>query len=215
MPLTDSTLLVRLFNWWHGARTRRSGPGHRLVSDNARLRGTFIEFEGRDGRVELGRDVRLFDCTITVRGAAPRLVIGAGTRLRNVRIVVEDEGSRLLIGPSTSMTGALLQAKEGGLVQIGTDCMVGGGVEVNNSDSHSLLDAATGARLNPARDVIIGDHVWLGSGVWISKGVRIGAGTVVAARSRVSGELPPAVLAAGSPATVKRTGVTWDRRRLP
>lgn len=214
MPLTDSPLLVRLFNWWHGSRILRSGPGHAVRSANARLLGTRIEFYGRDGLVELGRDVRLFDCTITLRGTAPRLVIGAGTRLRNVRIVVEDRGSRLFIGPSTSMTGAILQAKEGGLVQFGADCMIGSGAEVNNSDSHSLLDAATAARLNPARDVILGDHVWLGAGVWISKGVRIGAHTVVAARSRVSGELPSGVLAAGSPAVVKRTGVTWDRRRL-
>lgn len=214
MPLTDSPLLVRLFNRWHGSRTLRSGPGHEVRSANARLRGTRIEFYGRDGVVELGRDVRLFDCSIILRGTAPRLVIGDGTRLRNVRIVVEDRGSRLIIGPSTSMTGAVLQAKEGGLVQLGSDCMLGSGVEVNNSDSHSLLDAASGERLNAARDVILGDHVWLGAGVWVSKGARIGARTVVAARSRVSGELPPGVLAAGSPAVVKRTGVTWDRRRL-
>lgn len=214
MQLTDSHLIVRLFNWWQGSRIVRSGPDHRIESANARLRGTRIEFHGSGGRVELGRDVRLFDCTIILRGTAPRLVIGAETRLRGVRIVVEDRGSRLLIGAATSMTGAVLQAKEGGLVAIGADCMLGSGVEVNNSDSHSLIDAASGERLNPARDVVLGDHVWLGAGVWISKGVRIGAGTVVASRSRVVGELPAGVLAAGSPAVIKRTGVSWDRRRL-
>jgi acetyltransferase-like isoleucine patch superfamily enzyme len=214
MQLTDSRLIVRLFNWWQGSRIIRSGPDHRVQGANARLRGTRIEFYGSGGRVELGRDVRLFDCIITLRGTAPRLVIGAETRLRGVRIVVEDRGSRLLIGPATSMTGAVLQAKEGGLVEIGTDCMLGSGVEVNNSDSHSLTDATSGERLNPARDVVLGDHVWLGAGVWVSKGARIGAGTVVAARSRVVGELPPGVLAAGSPAIVKRTGINWDRRRL-
>lgn len=214
MKLTSSPFIVRLFNWWHGSRIHRTGPGHQLRSVNARLRGTRIEFYGRDAVIELGCDVRLFDCTIILRGTNPHLVIGADTRLRGVRIVVEDRGSRLRIGPSTSMTGAVLQAKEGGLVEIGADCMIGSGVEVNNSDSHSLLDAASGERLNPARDVILGDHVWLGAGAWISKGARIGAGTVVAARSRVVGELPPGVLAAGSPAAVKRTGITWDRRRI-
>lgn len=214
MKLTSSPLLVRLFNWWHGSRIVRSGPGHRVSSGNARMRGTRIEFHGRDGVVELGRDVRLFDCTIILRGTAPRLVIGADTRLRGVRIVVEDRGSRLIIGPSTSMTGAVLQSKEGGLVQIGADCMVGSGAEVSNSDSHSLLDAASGERLNPARDIILGDHVWIGSGAWVSKGARIGSGSVVAARSRVVGEVPAHVLVAGSPAVIKRTGVTWDRRRI-
>jgi acetyltransferase-like isoleucine patch superfamily enzyme len=214
MRLTNLSFLVRLYNWWHGSRVVRQGPGHRLRSSNARLRGTRIEFSGCEGEIVLGRDVRLFDCTITLRGTAPRLIIGAETRLRGVRIVVEDRGSRLHIGASTSMTGAILQAKEGGLVEFGTDCMVGGGAEISNSDSHSLTDAADGSRLNPARDIVIGDHGWLGSGAWVSKGSRIGSGSVIAARSRVVGEVPSNVLAAGSPASIKRTGVSWSRERL-
>lgn len=214
MRLTDIPFLMRCHNWWHGTRIRYAGPGHRFDSGNSRLRGCKIEFYGRDGMIELGKDVRLFDCTFILRGTAPQLVIGAGTRLRQVRIVVEDQGSRLEIGPATSMTGASLQSMEGGLVKIGCDCMVGTGVDISNSDVHSVLDAATGARLNHARDVTIEDHVWIGSGARITKGSRIGAGSIIAAGSRVAGAIASGVIAAGNPAVVKRTGVTWDRRRL-
>lgn len=214
MPLTNSKTFVSLYNWWHSTRVIRTGQGHTLVASNARMRGTRIEFYGTSGTIELGQDVRLYDCTIIMRGTAPRLVIDAETRLQGVRIVVEDQGSRLQIGSKTTMTGAVLQAKEGGLVKLGSDCMVGSGAEVNNSDSHSLIEAESGKRLNPARDVVIGDHVWIGAGVWVSKGSQIGAHSVIAARSRVVGTLPKGVLAAGSPARIKREGVSWDRQRI-
>jgi acetyltransferase-like isoleucine patch superfamily enzyme len=142
------------------------------------------------------------------------LVIGPETRLQGVRIVVEDQGSRLIIGRGTTMTGATLQVMEGGRIELGEDCMVGSLVEVNNSDSHSLFDAASQQRLNPARDVVLGNHVWLGAGVWVSKGAQIGSGSVIAARSRVVGVIPPQVLAAGNPAVAKRTGISWDRQRF-
>lgn len=215
MQLSSYAWAARIFGWWHGSRVSRRGPGHRLDRANARLRRTRIEFMDREGVAELGRDVRLFDCHIVIRGAGARLSLGERVRLRGVRIVVEDAGSRLEIGAGTTMTGAVLQAKEGGLVSFGRDCMVGSGVEVSNSDSHSLVEAASGRRLNPARDIRIGDHVWLGAGCWINKGARVGSGSTIAARSRVVGEVPPAVLAAGAPATVRRVGVSWDRRRLP
>lgn len=214
MRPTDIPFLVRLHNWWHGTRVHYAGTGHRLESNNSRMRGCKIEFYGRDGLIELGKDVRLFDCTIILRGTAPHLVIGTGTRLRQVRIVVEDQGSRLEIGPATSMTGASLQCMEGGSVTIGRDCMIGTGADVSNSDVHSVIEAATGRRLNPARDVVLEDHVWIGSGARITKGSRIGTGSIIAAGSRVSGNIPAGVIAAGSPAVVKRTGINWDRQRL-
>lgn len=212
---TNLRPLVRLLNWWHGSHIRRRGPGHQIDLANARLRQTRLEIEGRDARLVVGREVRLFGCHFILRGAAVRLEIGPHVRMSDVRIVVEDTASALVIGAGTSMTGAILQAKEGGRVEFGEDCMVGARVEVSNSDSHSLLDAATGARLNPARDVLIGDHVWLGSGSWICKGARIGDHAVIGARSRVRGEIPSGTLAHGDPAVVRKLGVTWDRRRLP
>lgn len=214
MALTQSPLLVRLYNWWRGSRVIRGGQNHKLDGANARMRNTRIEFYGTGGLIELGQDVRLFDCTIILRGTAPKLHIGHGTRLQSVRIVVEDKNSRLKIGSQTTMTGAVLQSKEGGLVEFGSDCMVGSGADVSNSDSHSLTDAQSGERLNPARDIEIGDHVWIGAGAWISKGSKIGSRSVIAARSRVVGILPEGILAAGSPAIIKREGISWDRKRI-
>lgn len=214
MSLTDFKPLVRLYNWWHGTRIRRTGPGHRLHAGNARMRGTTVEFYGREGIVELADNVRLFNCKIMLRGTGPKLVIGNGVRLNGVSIVVEDRHSRLEIDESTTMTGARLQCMEGGLVRIGRDCMIGTSVDISNSDVHSVIDAVSGERINQASDILLEDHVWVGSDTKITKGSLIGTGSIIAARSRVKGTIPAGVIAAGNPAAVKRIGVNWDRRRL-
>lgn len=92
--------------------------------------------------------------------------------------------------------------------------MIGHQAEVANTDSHSVLDAGSGERLNPPANVVLEDHVWIGARTWVAKGSRIGSHSVIAAGSRVSGPLPRGVLAAGNPAQIKRTAVTWDRRRF-
>ncbi len=214
LPIFITRWLLYLGNVLGGTRVRREGSGHRVSWGTARVIRTRIEFHGTGGCVELGEETRLWDCQIILRGTAPRLRIGGHVRLTGVRIVVEDKGSEAVIGNWTSMTRATVQAKEGRRVEFGRDCMVGHGAEVTNSDSHSLLDAATGARLNPARDVIIGEHVWIGAGATVTKGVRIDAGSVVASGSRVFKDVPAGVLVAGTPAVVKRSGITWSRKRL-
>lgn len=71
------------------------------------------------------------------------------------------------------------------------------------------LDAAARARGEPeedhqARDIVIGDDVWLARGVVVNAGVTIGRATVVGARSVVTKDLPGGVLAGGVPARVIR-----------
>ena len=85
---------------------------------------------------------------------------------------------------------------------------------------HSIVDVETGARLNPARDVMIGDRVWVGIKAFLAKGTVIGDGSVVGAYSFVSGPIPAQCLAAGVPARVLRRGVSWrfeliDTPRVP
>ena len=55
-----------------------------------------------------------------------------------------------------------------------------------------------------ARNVVIGDDVWIGSDVLLSRNVTIGQGAVIAARSVVTKDVPPYALVAGVPATVKK-----------
>lgn len=52
--------------------------------------------------------------------------------------------------------------------------------------------------------VTIGDDVWIGAGAIVLPGVTIGSGTTIGAGSIVTRDIPPNVLALGSPCEVVR-----------
>jgi len=53
-----------------------------------------------------------------------------------------------------------------------------------------------------ARDVEIGDCVWLGARVTVLPGAKIGEGAIIQAGAVVHGEIPPCAIAGGNPAKV-------------
>lgn len=54
-------------------------------------------------------------------------------------------------------------------------------------------------------DIVIGNDVWLCYGATILSGARIGDGAVIAAGAVVDGEIPPYAIAAGNPASSRRS----------
>ncbi len=69
-----------------------------------------------------------------------------------------------------------LHACEGRKIVIGEDCMFFAGIYISTTDFHSMFDVNTQERLNPAKNVINGNHVWLESDVSVLKG----SGSVIA-----------------------------------
>jgi len=123
--------------------------------------------------------------------------------------------TRLIIGDETTMMGGKISLHETGTIQVGRDCMLSGNIHMDVSDMHSILDISTGQRINPPADIEIGDHVWIARSVQILKGSRIGSNCMVGAAALVNGDFPAESLVIGAPARVLRSGITWDRRRLP
>jgi maltose O-acetyltransferase len=126
-----------------------------------------------------------------------RLEIGADTWLRTEygpNYLTAFPGARIRIGPRNLINSAMLHAKCS--IETGEDCLIGFGARLIDADLHAL-DARTPERMAPIR---IGARVWLGSDVSVLRGVTIGDDTVVGARSVVTRDLPPRVLALGAPA---------------
>jgi acetyltransferase-like isoleucine patch superfamily enzyme len=63
-------------------------------------------------------------------------------------------------------------------------------------------------RINYARDINIGKHVWIGAYVNILKGVTIGDNSIIGIRSIVTKNIPQNCIALGVPAKVIRENVT-------
>ncbi len=99
-------------------------------------------------------------------------------------------------------------------IVLGSDCMVASDVQFLTSDNHTIFDATTKQRINPAGSIHIGDHVWLGLQTVILKGATVGSGSIVGLRAVVSGSIPENCMAAGVPARVVRENVSWDRKLI-
>jgi acetyltransferase-like isoleucine patch superfamily enzyme len=128
----------------------------------------------------------------------------------NYVLHAREAGATIKVSRHLSVNGSVdIAAHETSTISIGSDCLFANGCSITSSDVHHVLDATTGERLNPARDVSIGDHVWLGDHVKVMKGAAIGRNSVVGLGSVVTGQFGPGSAIAGVPARVIRSGITW------
>lgn len=86
-------------------------------------------------------------------------------------------------------------------------------IDVRTGDSHAIVDAQTGARINHARDIRIGNHVWIAAHCIILKGVSIADNSVVGTGSVVAPVHEEGVIVAGNPAKIVKRGISWTRSR--
>jgi acetyltransferase-like isoleucine patch superfamily enzyme len=196
-----------------GNRIHAAGAHNRIQLGNSLLTRTTIRIQGDGNSLVIGDGCRLHDLKILMIGDSLCVEISDHCQLRG-KIKAEDAGSHIAIGAGTTMENTYLGAYEGTTLRIGNDCMLAEQVGIRTGDMHSILDAATGQRLNPSESIEIEPHVWLCRGVTVLKGCTIGAGTIVGGSSIVTASLPDHALAVGVPAKILREPVEWRRERL-
>ena len=113
-----------------------------------------------------------------------------------------DYGYQTTIGARTFANFGLILL-DVATISIGDDVQIGPNVQLLTA-THPLEPSVRRDKWEAAEPITIGDNVWLGGGVIVCPGVTIGADTVVGAGSVVTRDLPPRVLAVGSPARVIR-----------
>lgn len=140
-----------------------------------------------------------------------RIILGDGATLNLTRWsnpLNDSRGMTLYAGP-----GAIIRFdKNSGAstsriisfagIHIGEGSLIGAGCLICDSDMHEVpLASGNPVKISP---IHIGKHVFIGANCIILKGVNIGDGAVIGAGSVVTGDIPPATLAAGQPARVLR-----------
>lgn len=135
----------------------------------------------REGRLDLGRDVILYESVFLNAAPGGAIALGKGTFLnRNVAINAIDR------------------------VDIGAHCLFAPGCFIADHD-HRFGDmdlTVTEQGFASKGPVRIGDHVWCGANVVITSGVTIGERSVIGANSVVTRDIPPHSVAVGAPARV-------------
>lgn len=187
--------------------------GNQIEGRPKRIEGKLsFTAKGTRNRLILGQNVTLK--TARIQFLKDDGVIEIGDGVRHYGILIVGEGSTIKIGAGTRMNAATrIHAVERTTISIGQDCLLSD-VRIRSSDMHSIIDLETRERINPAKDVVLEERVWVAEDVRIYKGVTIGSGSIVGARSTVTRDLPSNALCVGSPARAVKHGVSWDANRL-
>lgn len=193
------------------------GKGNRIIYGNAFCKKLKFDIKGNNNEVSFvgGKLTRLNNCRFSIHGSNNRIVFHSHVVIDDCSFCMEDDNNLIEIFDNTWINPKVgFATLEGTRIIVGKDCMFSADIALRTGDSHSVLEAETNLRINPSKDIIIGDHVWVGNGVTILKGTEIGEDCVVSTKAILTGKkYPPRSVIAGNPGTVKKTGVSWDRKR--
>ena len=218
LVLKHERVLSRLYRLL-GRNVIRVARGSTFNVGNAFMKRCTVSVSGKDNTVEIQPGLtRLENCSVSIHGSGCRIVIGAGSNLKCANLCVQDDNGRILIGNHVTVSGTTeMAAIEGTSIEIGDDCLFSAQIQLRTGDSHSILDKASGKRINPSKDIHIGEHVWIGPDVKLLKGVRVGSHSIVGTGAVLSeGEYPSNCIVGGlGHGRVLKEGIDWTPERLP
>lgn len=203
--------------WYRGNVVENQGRKNRILAEGASVENCRIRFEGSDSVLEFEPGASVKDCEIVVLGDRHRLFVGSHAVLTQSLLWFEDQDCLISIGRGTTMqrNGHIAVTEPGRKIEIGENGMFSFSVDIRNGDSHTIFEEATGKRVNFARNIRIGDHVWLGAYTQVIGGADIGKNAIIGIRSLVNGPVSESSIAVGIPARAVKRGFSWDSKRWP
>lgn len=166
---------------------------------------------GKNNVMEIPKDTICDNLQITFKGNNNKIKIGKGCGFKQTNMIyiqgdrnIVEIGDDVIFDQNVSVVVA-----EGTECKIGSGCRFANGVRIRTSDQHFIFNKE-GKRINYAKNVYIGNHVWLGASVIIMKGITIGEGVVVGIDSMVTKDIPSRSIAVGKPARVIKSDIFWN-----
>lgn len=202
--------------WLRGNKVNEEGRGNVVNTEGASVERCSFYFYGHNNKVIIKPGASVKDCEIRMYGHGHTLLIDENAILTQSLFWFEDHDCQISIGSHTTMQryGHIAVTEPGRKIEIGSRCMFSFNVDIRNGDSHSILDIESGQRVNWAKNIKIGSHVWLGAYTQVLGGSEIGQNAIVGIRSLVNGSIPENSIAVGIPARVAKRGFTWDSERI-
>lgn len=115
-----------------------------------------------------------------------------------VKIMCDVEGAQINIGKNTRIHGTCIHAFK--RIDIGQDCLIAANCQIFDSNGHNSLPNERRTNNGEAKEIKIGDNVWIGANSIILPGVSIGSNSIIAAGSVVNKSVPAEHIAGGNPA---------------
>ena len=96
-------------------------------------------------------------------------------------------------------------------ISFGDDCLLSWNILLMDSDFHKIKNSNK-VILNPDKDIIIGNKVWIGARSLIKKGVSIADGCIIASQSVVVKNITtPKQIWGGNPAVLIKEDIEWEK----
>lgn len=172
---------------------------------------------GKSNSVIIGKNTSLNNPLIRIVGYNNQLIIGDSCTIgARCEFWLEGNNVTITIGDNTSFTNDVeVNAQEdNSSISIGKDCMLSNHIIIRTSDSHPIYDVDSNNRINPAKPVVIGNHVWIAPHSTIMKGSIIGDGSIIGSNTIVTKEIPVNSLAVGMPAKVVKQKIKWTKEKI-
>lgn len=214
---TISRLASSIYSFLGHNRVSLKGKNNVIAKRNTFVKRLKCSITGNNNHIIIKESrYAIRNLTILIHGNNNILYIDDDFATDGLTFVFEDDNNAIRIGKNCHGGGASeISAIEGTSVEIGDDCMLSANIKIRTGDSHSILEANTGKRINPSKSITMGNHVWIGNSVIILKGTKIENDCIVAAGSVVPGKSYKAhSIIGGNPAAVIKEGITWLSERL-
>ena len=191
------------------------GGDNKLILGNSYLKNCKIIVKGTNNVIDLGQSANyLSNCSIHIIGNDNVIRLGERNVFFNADLYIEDNNGKIEFGNRNRILGFThVAALEGESIVFGDGCLFSTDVVFRNSDSHAILNAESGERINPAKSIRIGNRVWFGNKTIILKGITIGDDVIVGTGSVVTSDISAKSIAVGVPAKVVKTNVKWRLQR--
>lgn len=209
-------LMATFYNLLSFNRIRIKGKKNTISRSYSFFRKNRITIIGNNNLIKFGLGTRITNCHIYIYGNNHRLLIGDNCYCENSEFYFEDIDYLISLGYKTNALSVHFAVTEpNSKITIGERSLFSSDVEVRTGDSHSIIDIATSKRINYAKDVIMGAHVWVGAHSRILKGSKISKDSIVANSAVVTKkfEIPNCIIE-GFPAKVIRQGINWQNQRI-
>lgn len=189
--------------------------GNKVKVGIAFLKKTKIRICGKNNVVIIDDGCRLTNCRIMIYGNDNVVKLSDFVTAYQAEFYIEDNKNEIICNRHTLFAGKIhLACTEGSKILVGEDCLFSSDVVVRTGDSHSILDAE-GKRINPAKEVVFNNHVWVGYRALICKGASIPENSIVGTGAVVTKKFEtPGICLAGNPAKIVKENINWDIQRI-
>lgn len=169
-----------------------------------------IKISGQNNQILVDDNLKISKTKIVIKGQNNTLHIKSGVKINSSFIEIVGNNCQIIIGKNSIIgDGCYLSAKEENIkLTIGDECMLSRNAKLMTSDGHPIYQNAQ--VINSAKDITLGDKVWIADDVTILKGVSIGANSVVGIGSVLTKSISSGLVAAGNPAKIVKEGISWE-----